>query len=143
MELLSYFKDAGWSAARVRYDDDELTDALTEWGGDSDAARCKAAYLLLRHSFQALSRRSRMALVASSKDGGGGFSSGLCQTAFVPTCQIVPQVRRHPAIGDHYTQGGRFGGHRARTLGGRKTDTYFQLLGAYGTFLDRQKLEIR
>jgi hypothetical protein len=34
-------------------------------------------------------------------------------------------------------------GHRARTLGGRKTDTYFQLLGAYGTFFDRQKLENR
>jgi hypothetical protein len=58
MELLSYFKDASWSAlARVRYNDDELTDALTEWGGDSDAARCKAAYLLLRHSFQVLSQR--------------------------------------------------------------------------------------
>jgi hypothetical protein len=58
MELLSYFKDASWSAlARVRYNDDQLTDALTEWGGDSDAARCKAAYLLLRHSLQALSQR--------------------------------------------------------------------------------------
>jgi toxin ParE1/3/4 len=40
-------------------------------------------------------------------------------------------------------QGGQFGGHRARTLGGGKADTYFQLLGAYGTFFDRQKLENR
>jgi hypothetical protein len=58
MELFSYFQGASWSTlARVRYNDDQLTDALTEWGGDSDAARCKAAYLLLRHSLQVLSRR--------------------------------------------------------------------------------------
>jgi hypothetical protein len=58
MELFSYFQRTGWSTlARVRYNDDQLTDALTEWGGDSDAARCKAAYLLLRYSLQILSRR--------------------------------------------------------------------------------------
>jgi hypothetical protein len=56
--LFSYFQDRSWSAlARVRYNDDQLTDALTEWGEDSDAARCKAAYLLLRHSHQVLSQR--------------------------------------------------------------------------------------
>lgn len=56
--LFSYFQNTSWSTlARVRYNDDQLTDALTEWGGDSNAARCKAAYLLLRHSIQVLSQR--------------------------------------------------------------------------------------
>jgi hypothetical protein len=56
--LFSYFQNTSWSTlARVRYNDDQLTDALTEWGGDSNAARCKAAYLLLRHSLQVLSQR--------------------------------------------------------------------------------------
>jgi hypothetical protein len=58
MKLFSYFQTQGWSAlARVRYNDDQLTDALTEWGGDPNAPRCKAAYLLLRHGFQVLSQR--------------------------------------------------------------------------------------
>jgi hypothetical protein len=58
MELFSYFQKTSWSTlARVRYNDDQLTDALTEWGGDPNAARCKAAYLLLRHSLQVLSQR--------------------------------------------------------------------------------------
>ncbi len=58
MELFSYLLKTSWSTlARVRYNDDQLTDALTEWGGDSNAARCKAAYLLLRHSLQVLSQR--------------------------------------------------------------------------------------
>jgi hypothetical protein len=56
--LFSYFQKRGWSTlARVRYNDDQLTDALTEWGGDHSAARCKAAYLLLRHGFQILTQR--------------------------------------------------------------------------------------
>jgi hypothetical protein len=56
--LFSYFQKRGWSTlARVRYNDDQLTDALTEWGGDHNAPRCKAAYLLLRHSFQVLTQR--------------------------------------------------------------------------------------
>src|SRR5260370_20774322 len=56
--LFSYFQKRSWSTlARVRYNDDQLTDALTEWGGDSNAARCKVAYLLLRHSLQVLSQR--------------------------------------------------------------------------------------
>jgi len=56
--LFSYFQNRSWQTlARVRYNDDQLTDALTEWGGDSNAARCKAAYLLLRHSLQVLSQR--------------------------------------------------------------------------------------
>lgn len=58
MRLFSYVQTQGWSAlARVRYNDDQLTDALTEWGGDPNAPRCKAAYLLLRHSFQILRQR--------------------------------------------------------------------------------------
>jgi hypothetical protein len=57
-KLFSYFQKTSWSTlARVRYNDDQLTDALTEWGGDSNVARCKAAYLLLRHSLQVLSQR--------------------------------------------------------------------------------------
>ena len=57
-KLFSYFQNTSWSGlARVRYNDDQLTDALTEWGGDSNVARCKAAYLLLRHSLQVLSQR--------------------------------------------------------------------------------------
>jgi hypothetical protein len=57
-KLFSYFQNTSWSTlARVRYNDDQLTDALTEWGGDSNVARCKAAYLLLRHSLQVLSQR--------------------------------------------------------------------------------------
>jgi hypothetical protein len=56
--LFYYFQNRSWSTlARVRYNDDQLTDALTEWGGDSNAARCKAAYLLLRHSLQVFSQR--------------------------------------------------------------------------------------
>jgi hypothetical protein len=56
--LFSYLQNTSWSAmARVRYNDDQLTDALTEWGGDPNVARCKAAYLLLRHSLQVLSQR--------------------------------------------------------------------------------------
>jgi hypothetical protein len=62
MRLFSYFQTRGWSTlARVRYNDDQLTDALTEWGGNHNAPRyaprCKAAYLLLRYSFQVLSQR--------------------------------------------------------------------------------------
>lgn len=58
MRLFSYVQTRGWSTlARVRYNDDQLTDALTEWGGDHNAPRCKAAYLLLRHSFQVLTQR--------------------------------------------------------------------------------------
>jgi hypothetical protein len=57
-QLFSYLQNTSWAAmARVRYNDDQLTDALTEWGGDSNVARCKAAYLLLRHSLQVLSQR--------------------------------------------------------------------------------------
>lgn len=57
-KLFFYFQSTSWSdLARVRYNDDQLTDALTEWGGDSNVARCKAAYLLLRHSLQVLSQR--------------------------------------------------------------------------------------
>jgi hypothetical protein len=57
-QLFSYLQNTSWSAlARVRYNDDQLTDALTEWGGDSNVARCKAAYLLLRHSLQVRSQR--------------------------------------------------------------------------------------
>src|SRR5215472_10026725 len=56
--LFSYLQETSWSAlARVRYNDDQLTDALTEWGGNSDVTQCKAAYLLLRHSRQVLSQR--------------------------------------------------------------------------------------
>jgi hypothetical protein len=56
--LFSYFQKQGWSTlARVRYNDDQLTDALTEWGGDHHAPRCKAAYLMLRHSLQVLTQR--------------------------------------------------------------------------------------
>src|SRR6266852_3060596 len=58
MELMAYFTRASWkSLTRVRYNDDELTDALTEWGGESNAATCKAAYLLLRQSVQVLGQR--------------------------------------------------------------------------------------
>jgi len=58
MRLFSYFQNRSWSSlARVRYNDDQLTDALTEWGGDSNVARCKAAYLLLRYSLQILQQR--------------------------------------------------------------------------------------
>jgi hypothetical protein len=58
MSLFSYFQKRSWSTlARVRYNDDQLTDALTEWGGDQSATRCKAAYLLLRHAIQVLTQR--------------------------------------------------------------------------------------
>jgi hypothetical protein len=57
-KLFFYFQKTSWSTlARIRYNDDQLTDALTEWGGDSNVARCKAAYLLLRHSFQVFTQR--------------------------------------------------------------------------------------
>jgi hypothetical protein len=57
-KLFFYFQNTSWSTlARIRYNDDQLTDALTEWGGDSNVARCKAAYLLLRHSFQVFTQR--------------------------------------------------------------------------------------
>lgn len=57
-KLFSYFQKTSWKTlARVRYNDDQLTDALTEWGGNSNVARCKAAYLLLRHSIQVLNQR--------------------------------------------------------------------------------------
>lgn len=56
--LLSYFKDLGWeSLARVRDRANKLEDAINEWGGDTSAAKCKAAYLLLRHSMDVLSQR--------------------------------------------------------------------------------------
>jgi hypothetical protein len=57
-KLFSYLQNTSWETlARVRYNDDQLTDALTEWGGDSNVVRCKAAYLLLRHSLQVLTQR--------------------------------------------------------------------------------------
>ena len=56
--LFSYFQKRGWSTlARVRYNDDQLTDALTELGGDHNALLSKTAYLLLRHTFQVLNQR--------------------------------------------------------------------------------------
>jgi hypothetical protein len=56
--LFSYFQKKSWETlARVRYNDDHLTDALTEWGGNSNVVLCKAAYLLLRHSLQVLDQR--------------------------------------------------------------------------------------
>jgi hypothetical protein len=58
MKLFSYFLTQGWQTlARVRYNDDQLTDALTEWGGDQRVQLCKAAYLLLRHSNQIITQR--------------------------------------------------------------------------------------
>ena len=48
--FFSYFKDSGWnSLARVRDRANKLEDAINEWGGDNGAARCKAAYLLVRY----------------------------------------------------------------------------------------------
>jgi hypothetical protein len=56
--LFSYFQNRSWSTlADVRYNDDQLKDVLTTWGGDSNAAQCQAAYLLLRHSSQVLGQR--------------------------------------------------------------------------------------
>jgi hypothetical protein len=94
MELTSYFNNASWaSLARVRYNDDQLTDALTELGGDSDAARCKAAYLLLRHSIQVLSqRRPCFALANDHADLGplDTFRQELLQVARLDRTILVP-----------------------------------------------------
>jgi len=95
MELLSYFKNASWSAlARVRYNDDQLTDALTELGGDPNAARCKAAYLLLRHSLQVLShRRPCFGLANDDPDLGplDTFRQELLQVARLDRTILVPR----------------------------------------------------
>jgi hypothetical protein len=94
MELASYFNNASWaSLARVRYNDDQLTDALTELGGDSNAARCKAAYLLLRHSLQVLSqRRPCFALANAHADLGpfDTFRQELLQVARLDRTILVP-----------------------------------------------------
>jgi hypothetical protein len=94
MELASYFNNTGWaSLARVRYNDDQLTDALTELGGDSNAARCKAAYLLLRHSLQVLSqRRPCFALANDHADLGplDTFRQELLQVARLDPTILVP-----------------------------------------------------
>jgi hypothetical protein len=94
MELASYFKDTSWaSLARVRYNDDQLTDALTELGGDSNAARCKAAYLLLRHSLQVLSkRRPCFALAKNHADLGplDAIRKDLLQVARLDENILVP-----------------------------------------------------
>jgi hypothetical protein len=81
------------SLARVRYNDDQLTDALTELGGDSDAARCKAAYLLLRHNLQVLSqRRPCFALANDHADLGplDTFRQELLQVARLDHTILVP-----------------------------------------------------
>jgi hypothetical protein len=94
MELASYFNNTSWaSLARVRYNDDQLTDALTELGGDSNAARCKAAYLLLRHSLQVLSkRRPCFALANNHADLGPleTFRKDLLQVARLDQNILVP-----------------------------------------------------
>ena len=94
MELASYFNNTSWaSLARVRYNDDQLTDALTELGGDSNAARCKAAYLLLRHSLQVLSqRRPCFALANDHADLGplDTFRQELLQVARLDPTILVP-----------------------------------------------------
>ena len=94
MELASYFNNASWaSLARVRYNDDQLTDALTELGGDSNAARCKAAYLLLRHSLQVLSqRRPCFALANDHADLGplDTFRQELLHVARLDRTILVP-----------------------------------------------------
>jgi hypothetical protein len=57
-ELFSYFKNLGWeSLARVRDRANKLEDAINEWGGDASAAKCKAAYLLIRYSMDVLTQR--------------------------------------------------------------------------------------
>lgn len=57
-ELFSYLKNLGWETlARVRDRANKLEDAINEWGGDLSAAKCKAAYLLIRYSMDVLSQR--------------------------------------------------------------------------------------
>jgi hypothetical protein len=56
--LFSHLTGKAWSAlARVRDYDDQLNDALTDWGKDSDVARCRAARLLLTQSLEVVDRR--------------------------------------------------------------------------------------
>lgn len=58
VKLFSYFQNSGWaSLARVRDRANKLEDAINEWGGDTNAARCKAAYLLLRYSMDIVTQR--------------------------------------------------------------------------------------
>jgi hypothetical protein len=95
MELFSYFNNASWAAlARVRYNDDQLTDALTEWGGDPNTARCKAAYLLLRHGVQVLSKRRPCFGPADHNENLGPLdtiSEDLLQVARLNPTILVPK----------------------------------------------------
>jgi hypothetical protein len=102
--LFSYFQNRSWSTlARVRYNDDQLTDALTEWGGDSDAARCKAAYLLLRHSLQVLSQRRPCFGLADGIDPNLGPLGTLKE-------ELLQVARLNPAIlGPMYLHSGQVG----------------------------------
>jgi hypothetical protein len=89
--------------ARVRYNDDQLTDALTEWGGDSNAARCKAAYLLLRHSLQVLSQRRPCFGLADGIDPNLGPLGTLKE-------ELLQVARLNPTIlGPMYLHGGQVG----------------------------------
>jgi hypothetical protein len=94
MELASYFNKTSWETlARVRYNDDQLTDALTELGGDSNVTKCKAAYLLLRHSLQVLSKRRPCFAPAKNHADLGpldAFRKELLQVAKIDQNILVP-----------------------------------------------------
>src|SRR5258706_5170228 len=102
--LFSYFQNRSWQTlARVRYNDDQLTDALTEWGGDSNAARCKAAYLLLRHSLQVLSQRRQCFGLADGTDPNLGPLGPLKE-------ELLQVARLNPTIlGPMYLHAGQVG----------------------------------
>jgi hypothetical protein len=73
-ELLSYFQNLGWeSLARVRDRQNKLEDAINEWGGDASAAKCKAAYMLVRYSMDVLSQRRPCFVPTSGSCEAGPF----------------------------------------------------------------------
>jgi hypothetical protein len=102
-KLFVYFQKHAWSTlARVRYNDDQLTDALTEWGGDLDASRCKAAYLLLRHSYQIINQRRPCFGLADGSDPLGPLDvirRELLQVAHLNQAILGPMYLQRGGVG--------------------------------------------
>jgi hypothetical protein len=103
-KLFLYLQNTSWSTlARIRYNDDQLTDALTEWGGDSNVALCKAAYLLLRHSVQAFSQRRPCFGLAGGSDSSlaplDTLKTDLLQAGRLNETILVPMYLHENQVG--------------------------------------------
>ena len=99
MELVSYFNNTGWaSLARVRYNDDQLTDALTELGGtasrcSANGARASRWPTIMRISVRSI--RSDRSCFRSPGSIPPSWCRDICKPARPVSCRCRSSSRRH------------------------------------------------